>query len=147
MAGAHLAFVEQESRQAWKNNAKYAKHANKVCDTLEPEYRFLLHLLADRVLSGQLSQSQVAEATGVHQSQVSRILSGEARRASKNVLRLCKFAESLPSVGSRLPVDRKLAEMFAMHLGCLPEEEAAVAELIEALRRWRGTWGGNERPA
>ena len=114
---------------------------------MEPEYRFLLRLLADRVLSGELSQIQVAEATGVHQSQVSRILAGEARRASKNVLRLCKFAEGLGPATGCARLDRGLAEMFAMHLGCSPGEEAAVAELIDALQRWRGTWGGNERPA
>lgn len=119
----------------------------RALGAVDPEYRFLLRLLADRVLSGELLQTQIAEATGVHQSQVSRILAGEARRASKNVLRLCKFAEGLRPVAGRPTVDRGLAEMFAIHLGCPPGEEAAVAELIDALRRWRGTWSGNERPA
>jgi transcriptional regulator with XRE-family HTH domain len=104
-------------------------------------------MLADRVLSGQLSQRKVAEATGVHQSQVSRILAGEARRASKNVLRLCKFAEGLQPYAGRATVDRKVTEMLATYLGCPPGEEAAVAELVDALRRWRGTWGRHERPA
>jgi transcriptional regulator with XRE-family HTH domain len=45
--------------------------------------------------SEQLSQEAVAEATGIHQSQISRILSGQVRRLSKNVILLCKFADDL----------------------------------------------------
>lgn len=45
--------------------------------------------------SEHLSQQALAEATGIHQSQISRILSGQARRLSRNVIALCKFADNL----------------------------------------------------
>lgn len=45
--------------------------------------------------AAHLSQSTLSELTGIHQSQISRILSGQVRRTSKNVISLCKFAENL----------------------------------------------------
>lgn len=119
----------------------------KVRDTMDSHCRFLLYLLAERVRLGELTQREVAEATGVHQSQVSRILAGGARRTSKNVLHLCKFAESLPSAAGRVTVDRQLVAGVAKHLGCSAREEAAIADLMMALRHWREIWGRDERPA
>lgn len=45
--------------------------------------------------SARLSQEAVANATGIHQSQISRILSGQVKRLSKNVISLCKYADDL----------------------------------------------------
>lgn len=50
------------------------------------------------VESKEISLKAISDATGVHISQVSRILSGQSRRLSKNVEKICKFARriSLP---------------------------------------------------
>jgi transcriptional regulator with XRE-family HTH domain len=45
-----------------------------------------------KVYSG-LNQPEIASRSGVHQSQISRILRGDFKRISKNVRRLCKFAK------------------------------------------------------
>ena len=57
--------------------------------------RDLLNYLAESVQRRQISQSQVAENTGVHQSQISRVLAGRFKRASPNALKLCKYASDL----------------------------------------------------
>lgn len=61
------------------------------------EIALLLARLGQAVAKGNITQSEVARLTGVHQSQVSRILAGQTRRYSPNVIRLCRFAESLHS--------------------------------------------------
>lgn len=62
---------------------------------ISPEERRLLRLLAAAVSSRQVTQLQVAGAVSIHQSQISRILAGHARRSSSNVKKLCNYAESL----------------------------------------------------
>lgn len=55
------------------------------------------------VNSGKVTQEMVSIATGVHQSQVSRILSGNSRIASKNVLKLCKYSNHLHNLDPTRP--------------------------------------------
>jgi|GEM_PF-3326512 len=54
-----------------------------------------LKFLSEQVAKGLVRQQEIEKATSVSQSQVSRILAGQARRTSKNVLKLCKYANSL----------------------------------------------------
>lgn len=51
--------------------------------------------LRTAISSAKLSQEAISEATGIHQSQISRILSGRIKRLSKNVVQLCKYVEVL----------------------------------------------------
>ena len=54
-----------------------------------------LQFLSDQVTKGTVKQQEIEKSTRVSQSQISRILAGQARRTSKNVLKLCKYANSL----------------------------------------------------
>lgn len=51
------------------------------------------------VESKEIGLKAISDATGVHISQVSRILSGQIKRRSKNVEKICKFAK----FGSQAP--------------------------------------------
>ena len=42
-----------------------------------------------------LSQQELAKATGVHQSQIYRVLAGKARRVSKNLLKISAYLDNL----------------------------------------------------
>jgi len=53
----------------------------------------LLEALKASVKSRQIGLKHISSTTGVHISQVSRILSGKVKRASPNVEKICKFAE------------------------------------------------------
>ena len=55
--------------------------------------------LAEIVKDRQVTQMNIAEETEIHQSQISRILSGQALRYSPNVEKLCNYARSLIEVG------------------------------------------------
>lgn len=52
-----------------------------------------LDALRASVDARNIGLKHISEATGVHISQVSRILSGKIKRGSKNVEKICKFAE------------------------------------------------------
>lgn len=62
---------------------------------MTPNASRLLEILTAGLRAGTLTQNQIEKATGVHQSQVSRILAGQTRRFSRNVEKLCKYAETL----------------------------------------------------
>lgn len=62
--------------------------------TLARHKQHLLRSLASKVETGHVTQLQIARETGVHQSQISRILSGNTKRLSKNVEIVCNYAES-----------------------------------------------------
>jgi transcriptional regulator with XRE-family HTH domain len=78
-----------------------------------------------------LTQAALSDATGVHQSQISRILSGRIQRVSVNVLKLCKYA-NFPS-----PADVGGAAAIAMHaaLDDLWDGSADGAQKITQLLR------------
>lgn len=63
--------------------------------TVSAHERKLLNSLAAAVRTRQISQLQLAKAVGIDQSQVSRILAGQARRSSPNLKKLCNYASSL----------------------------------------------------
>ena len=49
--------------------------------------------LVRKFKEGSIGQPEIAEKSGVSQSQVSRILSGKFKRRSKNVDSICKYAK------------------------------------------------------
>jgi transcriptional regulator with XRE-family HTH domain len=101
----------------------------------------LINLLSDHISAGIITQSSLAEATGVHQSQISRILSGNTRRASKNVLQLCKYAETLSQrVDSRNDFNDEILAAVAELRGKSRAENQALAKLMSSLNHWRKTW-------
>jgi transcriptional regulator with XRE-family HTH domain len=87
--------------------------------------------------SNGIAQKRIERDTGIHQSQVSRILSGEIRRVSKNVLRLCKYANISPHLsGDYTPTDdRALMEAIEIAVAGRPERARALAGVIKAVAR------------
>lgn len=63
---------------------------------LRPMNLAAVSVVYERLKSSQklsaLKQGEIAFGAKVHQSQVSRILKGDFRRVSKNVMQICKFA-------------------------------------------------------
>jgi len=107
---------------------------------LLPDQEGLLSWLSAEVRARRLSQLQIAAASGVHQSQISRILAGKARRESANVRKLCKYAISLrQGAGARTPAgpDSKVAiDQAVMQVWDGSSEHAsALVELLEAVDR------------
>jgi transcriptional regulator with XRE-family HTH domain len=108
---------------------------------LQSEQLRQIQALAKAVSSRSLSQKALAEATGVHQSQISRILAGQVRFASKNVVKLCKYAEALPVGGADVsdPDHDPLAAITRL-LGHGRDEDLALARVIASLTDWRKSW-------
>ncbi|MCB1864447.1 MAG: helix-turn-helix transcriptional regulator [Chromatiales bacterium] len=67
--------------------------------------------MADMVANGQLTQADIAQATGIHQSQISRILAGKTVRATGHVQTLREFAGGLSRPKKeQSPAARRLTE-------------------------------------
>lgn len=109
---------------------------------LTPAQQSMINALRDLVLSGETTQSEVSQVTGVHQSQISRILSGNVRRSSKNVQKLCKYAESVASPSLPGEGEARFASVLANMTVSSPEEFLALENLIVSLERWRDSWRG-----
>lgn len=104
-------------------------------------HQHALSELSHLIRSGVISQTDVSRATGVHQSQVSRILAGHSRRRSPNLLKLCAYAESMHrdgDVASEVP--EALARELTSFMGVKPGEEKLFGAVLIALRRWRAEW-------
>jgi len=102
-----------------------------------------LRALAIRIEQREITQQDLARATGVDQSQISRILAGNVRRASSNVLKLCKYAETLPALDrDRSTKDSEEAILRVLRglLGNSLKEDAALAQVVSGLSAWRQTW-------
>lgn len=82
----------------------YMQISNKKNQPTNDEIRSL-EWLADAIRSRQISQELVANSIGVHQSQVSRILSGAAKRSSPNLRKICKYANSMRGVTDESSAD------------------------------------------
>lgn len=105
----------------------------------------LLTTLRIAVADRRVTQQEIAHATGVNQSQVSRILAGQCKRSSGNVVALCRFAAerfSSPDLGLSTPVSVRVhALVDALMSGDAEEQEEFVALLSQLLtlrRTWRG---------
>jgi transcriptional regulator with XRE-family HTH domain len=110
--------------------------------TLDLKQTAQLEFLRRKISLGEKTQIELAKATGVDQSQVSRILGGQARRASRNVLKLCKYAESLAD-SAEMPADvaSRISATLAKLTGHSQAEDAAIEALISSLAEWRRSWG------
>ena len=101
-----------------------------------------LNRLADAVAANELTQLEISKTTGIHQSQISRILDGQIKRESKNVVRLCKFVD-LHINGEAQEVTKKLApnrhDALARLFTDKSECDAALLEVLESLAKWRDT--------
>jgi transcriptional regulator with XRE-family HTH domain len=103
--------------------------------------KFLLDKLVHLTSSGAITQNEICRATGVHQSQISRMLAGNSRRRSPNLEKLCAYAESMHEnmdVSTEIPL--ALAQDLAHFLGAKPEETKGLSDVLMALRRWREDW-------
>lgn len=86
--------------------------------------------------SKEISLKSISDATGVHISQVSRILSGQSKRLSKNVEKICKFARciSLP------PQSAKSEEILMAAVKDLwdgtDSHARALASLLKAINQY-----------
>lgn len=97
-----------------------------------------LDKLRAAVASRDVTQQQIAKATGVDQSQVSRILAGQTKRASANVIRLCKFAYEIELPGGHDP-SQSQSLMNALRLvwdGSSAHAEA-IAQVLLSLRHFK----------
>lgn len=97
-----------------------------------------LDRLRAALASHDLTQQQIANASGVDQSQVSRILSGQTKRASANVMKLCKFAYEMDLSGGHDP-SQSPALMNALRVvwdGSSTHAEA-IAQVLLSLRHFK----------
>jgi transcriptional regulator with XRE-family HTH domain len=100
-----------------------------------------LQLLADCVKKRKLTQRELESATGVHQSQVSRILGGHARRPSPNLLKLCKYAETLSTLDDAAEgSDEEIIGAIRSLLGHCAEEDQRLRDVVISLKAWRDSW-------
>lgn len=90
--------------------------------------------LRTTINSAKLSQETLSEATGIHQSQISRILSGRIKRLSRNVIRLCKYVEVLHKKGeSAKEVPSILTNALLRTWDGSAEHAEAIAKVILSL--------------
>jgi transcriptional regulator with XRE-family HTH domain len=78
-----------------------------------------------------LTQLEIARGAKIHQSQVSRILSGQFRRVTaKSVLRICEFA----SIGQpdQKPLSLSLEQTLRAVWGGTRSQEKALVQLLQA---------------
>ncbi len=112
---------------------------------IDSETNDALDFLRDAFRSRRVSLKDIGGRTGVHVSQVSRILSGDIRRVSVNVKKICKFANEL-SVGMRPKRDLNyLIETLKIVWDGTPEGAEALCGLLLAAHRFRHESTGLER--
>lgn len=109
-------------------------------DNLPTDVTRSLEKLRSLLLSGATSQTAISKATGVDQSQISRILSGNAKRVSKNVIELCKYSDQFQSSVSHDPAhSASLMGALRTVWNGTPEHAEALARVILSLREFPRT--------
>lgn len=99
-----------------------------------PNLNERIEWLSTTINSFQISQESLSEATGIHQSQISRILSGQIRRLSKNVIQLCKYVDNLHIKGkTSKEVPSILTNAFLHTWDGSAEHAEAIAKVILSL--------------
>lgn len=96
----------------------------------------LLAWLRAAVADRRFTQFEIARATGVDQSQISRILKGQAKRASANVSALCRFAAEASrhtSITREVPAVAKAQALLHELMDGSAEEQRSIAELLAHL--------------
>lgn len=93
-------------------------------------------LLQELARRSGMSQSELASALNVSQSQISRVLSGKAMRVTPLMHRLCAFLMgSLSSTSvDRVRENRELLEAIAFAWDGSPRHAEALATVIRSLR-------------
>lgn len=82
-----------------------------------------------------LSQKQLETATGVHQSQISRMLSGNAKRVSKNLVKVSEYLENLHGdYANKSEIPRVLKDAIQFSWDGTPEHADALARVIISLK-------------
>jgi transcriptional regulator with XRE-family HTH domain len=108
------------------------------------DWKELIGRLAQRVAARRLTQEEIAKATGVDQSQVSRILTGQAKRRSHNVERLCLYARRLASASSTAVSRRQQIEQAVDTLWDGSARHArAIADALQAIARVQQAFAGD----
>jgi predicted XRE-type DNA-binding protein len=87
------------------------------------------------IKSGIVTQDEISAATGVHQSQISRVLSGHVKRASKNVHKLCKYVDNMHNMDLTIDglIDSRLYKAIKRVWDGSPEHAEAIAKVILSL--------------
>lgn len=114
---------------------------------LEPAIRTTLDNLAKAVAGKKVTQTTISLATGVHQSQVSRILSGEVKRASKNVKRLCNYYNlhiSMTGPAPELGLSVEIQEAVIPLVTGQRKSDAALRAVLNSLAQWRETLASHD---
>jgi hypothetical protein len=93
--------------------------------------------LAASFEASRTPQKRIEKDTRIHQSQISRILNGEVRRVSKNVLRLCKYAKVNPYSTGEYTVtdDQMLMDAIETAVGGSPQRARALVGVVRAVAR------------
>lgn len=82
-----------------------------------------------------LSQQELANATGVHQSQISRMLSGSAKRVSKNLVKVSEYLENLHiSYANKSEIPLVLKDAIQFSWDGTPGHADALARVIISLK-------------
>lgn len=103
---------------------------------MNPAEEKLLAWLRAAIADRRFTQFEVARATGVDQSQISRILKGHAKRSSANVSVLCRFAAeaSRQTAGTlEMPAVAKAQALLDELMNGSAEEQQSIAELLAHL--------------
>lgn len=113
------------------------------------EKLLLLEGLAQMVRTRETTQEIISSETGVHQSQVSRILSGQIRRMSPNALALCKYAYLKMPLRSQSAPDYKsmLTDAVLRAWDGTPKHAQALHLALEALREVQTAFQAKESDA
>lgn len=104
------------------NNAAYQ------CDEIVERLRLAIEVLG-------VSQQDLAQYSGVHQSQISRILSGRSKRVSRNMLKLNDYVENLHkriTVTSDIPA--VLIDAIRVTWNGSLQQAEALAKVIVSMR-------------
>lgn len=105
--------------------------------SIDPARRAQLEALRDAVKSRSVSLRVIGSATGVHISQVSRILAGKATRVSPNVEKICKFAATAGFAQSYSGGEELLWKAVADVWDGTAAHAQALAQLLRAIDSYR----------
>lgn len=102
---------------------------------LPTDIQNLINDLAIRVKTREVSQIDIHQATGVDQSQISRIISGKAKRYSNNVKKICRYANTIKNKNPSTEKYRK--ELVAKTLDLwdgTPEKANQILRLLNSIK-------------
>lgn len=107
-------------------------------EELTTDQHIALEQLRSAVVNRTVTQQQIAFATGVDQSQVSRILAGQMKRASANVVRLCRFAYQMGNSHEPDPSrNQTLVNALRTVWDGTEAHAQAISQVILSLRHFR----------